>query len=138
MAGDVMAVARALRGALEAEMHKLEHDLALYNYEKRKHTGSQQLFMWNSWARVGHDLSAARFGALPDGLLNVEWLNMHVLDVSGEETIIAVAPKHHTGLMLAVASRLPSAADEVAKLASIWGEDATARQQYWEPSTTPS
>ena len=52
--------------------------------------------------------------------------------------MIAVAPKHHTGLMLAVASRLPSAADEVAKLASIWGGDATARQQYWEPSTTPS
>ena len=103
-------------------MHKLEHDLALYNYQKRLSAGTPKLFLWNSWARVGHRLREASFGGCSASLVSIEWLNMLVLDASQDDTIVAVSPSHAKGLTVAVSSGTASRCQEMLAVEAAWSQ----------------
>ena len=120
LSGDVGGVARAISGALHYEMHKLEHDLALYNLEKKQNARKDKLFLWNSWSRIGHGLAHARFGGDEHSLLGVDWINMASLDASDGGTIVALSPCCTKGISIAVAIGAPSAPDEFHALSALW------------------
>ena len=120
LSGNVAGVARAISGALHYEMHKLEHDLVLYNFEKRQNAGKAKLFLWNSWSRIGHGLAHARFGGDEHSLLDVEWINMASLETSDGSALVAVSPFSSKGISIAVAIDASSACDELQALSAIW------------------
>ena len=61
----------AIHMGMRHELYKLEHDLTLYNFEKKQNAGKPKLFLWNSWAHVGRALRSARFGGRDVDLLQV-------------------------------------------------------------------
>lgn len=86
----------AIRAAVHYELQKLELDVELYNNHKEKNGSRPKLFIWNSWARVGHNLRSATFGGAAEDLLQVEWLNLQALNTSDTMyiTIVAISPSH--------------------------------------------
>ena len=112
----------AIRAAVHYELQKLELDVELYNYHKIKNGSRPKLFIWNSWARVGHNLRSATFGGTPEDLLQVEWLNLQNLDVNTSDTIVAISPSNTSGLTIAVANATPSAQGEMSALGAVWSE----------------
>ena len=81
--GDLDLCCAEIHKALREELHKLEHKLDLFNAERRQRRNTTSLFCWNSWARVGNTLRAAKFGGTPEALKSVEWLNAYALLRSG-------------------------------------------------------
>jgi len=120
LSGDVPAVARAISGALRYEMHKLEHDLVLYNFEKRQNADKAKLFLWNSWGRMGYRLSDARFGGDEHALLDIQWLNMASLEAGDRSAIVTVSPWSTKGISIAVAIDAASRDDEFKELSASW------------------
>jgi hypothetical protein len=114
----------AIRAAVHYELQKLELDLDLYNYHKIKNGSRPKLFIWNSWARLGHNLRSATFGGTPEDLLQVEWLNLQNLDSS--DSIVAISPSNTSGLTIAVANGTPSAQGEMSALGAVWSEAVRA------------
>jgi hypothetical protein len=112
----------AIRAAVHYELQKLELDVELYNNHKEKNGSRPKLFIWNSWARVGHNLRSATFGGTPEDLLQVEWLNLQNLDVNTSDTIVAISPSNTSGLTIAVANATPSAQGEMSALGAVWSE----------------
>jgi hypothetical protein len=80
----------AIRMGMRHELYKLEHDLTLYNFEKKQNAGKPKLFLWNSWAHVGRALRSARFGGRDVDLLQV-YLHTYIHTTrskhSGEDVI---------------------------------------------------
>jgi hypothetical protein len=114
----------AIRAAVHYELQKLELDLDLYNNHKIKNGSRPKLFIWNSWARLGHNLRSATFGGTPEDLLQVEWLNLQNLDSS--DSIVAISPSNTSGLTIAVANGTPSAQGEMSALGAVWSEAVRA------------
>ena len=80
---------------MQGEMHKLEYDLARFNYDKCCNSSKPKLFLWNSWANSGNLLRQACFGGQESDVLGIEWLNMLELDTHEDgETIFVVAPSY--------------------------------------------
>jgi len=116
----------AIRAAVHYELQKLELDVELYNYHKDKDGSRPKLFIWNSWARLGHNLRSATFGGTPEDLLQVEWLNLQNLDVNTSDSIVAISPSNTSGLTIAVANGTPSAQGEMSALGAVWSEAVRA------------
>ena len=124
MSGNIAAVAHAIHTALRYELHKLEFDSVLYEIDKKRLDTKPKLFIWNSWARIGHSVRNACFGGAPESLLEVEYLNQQLLEAN-EGTIVSVSPFHTNGLQVGITTASRTGTAEMDKLEG----------KYWTQST---
>eukprot|EP00802_Teleaulax_amphioxeia_P006620 Tamp_06624.p1 GENE.Tamp_06624~~Tamp_06624.p1 ORF type:complete len:777 (-),score=121.62 Tamp_06624:335-2605(-) len=132
MSGNIVAVAQAIRCALRSEFNKLEHDTVLYNIDKQRMSMKPKLFIWNSWARIGHTLRHSSFGGEPESLLGIDYLNQQVLE-SQDGTLVCISPCHTNGLTVGITTASKSGKQELDKLEAKFWSEAT-RQGTSDPA----
>ncbi|EKX32545.1 hypothetical protein GUITHDRAFT_121297 [Guillardia theta CCMP2712] len=120
--GNVLAVARDIRKAVNNGLYILEHNLPKFNEEKLAAEKSPypKLFVWNSWMRAGRSILDAKFGE-EKGVLRFEWLNLLAnATPNSPEVILAFPVAQPSGTM---AIQISSENwDEFKSIAKYWGE----------------
>eukprot|EP00960_Hanusia_phi_P032897 750128-Hanusia_phi.AAC.2 len=120
--GNVSAVAKEIRKAVNHGLHILEHDLPKFNEEKLAAEKSPypKLFVWNSWMRAGRSILDANFGE-EKGILQFEWLNLLAnATPNSPEVILAFPVAQPAGTMgIQISS---DNWDEFRSIAQYWGE----------------
>lgn len=113
----------AIHQGIRSELHKLQHDLNLFNMEKSQRADMPTFFFWNSWARSGYRLRDALFGSSSDDLIAIEWLNSYTLLRQGSAAFdcLALVCLSSSGLTVFVANCSPTARAEMSSLEASWG-----------------